>query len=448
MTGPVDALLARMAQFAQRTALIQQDGRPVSYAEVRERVAGEAADLSGFGIAGGDVVALVGEFDVRSIAREVALWQLGCTVALLPASAPDIGELLSTAQAQWMVRGAACEPVCTDRAKQPHPLLAQLRAAQAPGLVLFTSGLTGRPKAVLHDVARFLAPYERADKGHVTIGLLLFDHVAGQDTAFYTLHAGGTLVALADRRAETVSRAIFDHGAEVLPASPSFLRLLCLDAGRQQARLGSLRIVTYGSEPMDESTLARLRAILPEVRFIQKYGTSEFSVVPARTRSDDGLWLEFDRSRVGIRVEDGLLWIKAPTTMIGYLGDEASPIRDGWICTGDSVMVEGPWIRILGRASEIINVGGEKLFPAEVEDVIRTLPEIEAVKAFGADHPLLGKVVAVEVRAHDRDADPVALRKRVRAHCAAQLPRYKVPVKIDVTAAALVSERQKTTRAR
>lgn len=439
----VSGLLERFEGFADRTALIEADGRSVSYAELLSAIGQTEARFDQIGLAAGEVVALKADYNAHSIANLFAALGQGAIVALLPANGEADERLIVLSQASYLVDGEEVSRVRREDI-EPHPQLETLRQSGAPGLIIFTSGTSGEPKAVLHDAERFLRRFSDAAKAHTTIGFLLFDHIAGLDTASYTLAAGGTLVALPDRRATTVREAIARTSAEVLPASPSFLRLLCLDAEAVND-LKSLRTVTYGSEPMDAATLERLQAMLPDAKLIQKFGTSEFGVVPARTRPGDGRFIELDESKVAIKVEDGMLQVRAPTAMIGYLGEEKPSVIDGWISTGDAVQMDGRWMRILGRRSEIINVGGEKVYPQEIEDVVRELPEVREVIVRGDPHPLLGKVIAAKIRTVD-GADAASVRKAVRKHCSARLARYKVPVTIELTETALTGERQKLLR--
>ena len=439
----VSGLLQRFDSYAERTALIEASGAEVSFAELVSAVEAAAGRLSQAGLASGDVVALQADYDSASIANLLASLQAGAIVALLPAARDPDSALLELCQAQLVISGEEVADL-PGAGEPPHPQLETLRERGASGLIIFTSGTSGQPKAVLHDAERFVARFDDAAKAHATIGFLLFDHIAGLDTACYTLAAGGTLIALADRRAMTVRQVIASHNVEVLPASPSFLRLLCLDEDAAND-LQSLRTITYGSEPMDAATLERLQTMLPDARLTQKFGTSEFGVVPARTKPDDGRFIELDDSKVGIRIEDGMLHVHAPTAMIGYLGEETPSVVDGWISTGDSVEQDGPWIRIIGRKSELINVGGEKVYPAEIEDVIREVDNVREVVVRGDPHPLLGKVIAARIRTNE-GIDAATVRKAVRKHCSARLERYKVPVTYELTEQALTGERQKLLR--
>jgi acyl-coenzyme A synthetase/AMP-(fatty) acid ligase len=329
----------------------------------------------------------------------------------------------------------------TRDAGQPHALLLQLAASGDGGIVLLTSGSTGRPKAALQSTERFLRKFEKPGRSLRTLAFLVFDHVAGLDTLLYTLANGGALVLVRQRQPDTIVSIIQRAGVEVLPASPSFLRLLCMNGA---PAMPTLRVITYGSEPMDEQTLNWLNARFPDVQITQKYGTTETGSPRTISRGSDSLWLKFRPGEIQTRVVDGILWLKGDSTILGYLNAAAPVDADGWYCTGDLVDVDGEWIRFRGRDSDTINVGGEKVAPAEVEQTILELAFVRSVCVSSEPHVLMGSIVVAQVELEG--LEPKVATREIRRHCRSRLAPFKVPVKIDVVAQGLVSERQKVTR--
>ncbi|HEV7266442.1 MAG TPA: long-chain fatty acid--CoA ligase [Falsiroseomonas sp.] len=448
MTGGsrLERLLHAMSERGDRRALLAED-RAHSYGDLLRRVQEAAAVLASHGILPGQVIGLQADFSPAAIALALALFRHGVVVAFVSPSNADPQAVLRGACADGLFTCSG-DGATTFRQLQPapeHPLLEGLRRQGRSGFVVFTTGTSGRPKAVLHDLDRFLASYDRPMKPLTTLAFLLLDHIAGLDTLFYTLHAGGALVLTADRKPRAVLDLIARWSVEVLPVSPSFLKLLCMSYPEDGPDLSSLRIITFGSEPMDPATLKRVEQIFPNVRLSQKYGASEFGAPTARTRDGEGLWISLESETVKVRVRDGVLWLNAPTTMLGYLNADAPATEDGWICTGDMVEQDGHWLRILGRKSDVINVGGEKVLPSEVEAVINELPEVAEVAVSGEPHPILGNIVTASIRMA-AGCDEASLRTLVRRHCLSRLARFKVPVKIAATTHSLTNERQKTIR--
>jgi acyl-CoA synthetase (AMP-forming)/AMP-acid ligase II len=131
--------------------------------------------------------------------------------------------------------------------------------------------------------------------------------------------------------------------------------------------------------------------------------------------------------------------------MLGYLNAPSPFTADGWFMTGDAVEQDGEYFRILGRASDLINVGGRKVYPAEVEAVVAEVENVKDVSVSGEAHPFTGQVVVARVTL-ERPEDPKAVELRVRAHCRAKLAPYMVPAKVVVAEGALTTERDKKVR--
>jgi acyl-CoA synthetase (AMP-forming)/AMP-acid ligase II len=113
--------------------------------------------------------------------------------------------------------------------------------------------------------------------------------------------------------------------------------------------------------------------------------------------------------------------------------------------TGDAVEVDGEYIKILGRKSELINVGGEKVYPAEVESVLQLMDGVVDVAVHGERHPITGNIVVARVQL-EKPEELSDFRKRLRAFCQDRLPRFAVPQKIVISESAIHGERFKKIR--
>jgi acyl-CoA synthetase (AMP-forming)/AMP-acid ligase II len=314
-----------------------------------------------------------------------------------------------------------------------HPLLQQLKEREAPGLILFSSGSTGESKASVLNFDRLLAKFEAVRPAYRTLVFLLLDHIGGINTLFHGLCHGGTTVTVRARSPDAVCAAIAAHRIQLLPTTPTFLRLLLIADCMAQHDLSSLDLITYGTEPMPPSTLAAARQALPWVRFMQTYGLSELGILPTQSRDSGSVWLKLGSAGFEHRIVDGILWIRSPSAMLGYLNAPSPFDADGWFNTQDLVASEGEYIRILGRKSELINVGGQKVHPTEVENVLLELDNVKDVTVHGRPNPVTGEVVAARITTRVPE-DVEGLRRRVRQHCLARLERYKMPAVIDVVA--------------
>ena len=344
----------------------------------------------------------------------------GACVALLPQYAAADANYANSGRLAYRLVVDADDSGDVQRLAAPedHHLLKSLRDAGNPGLILFSSGSSGEPKAVLHDLNRFLTKFEKPGKRLVTYGFLVFDHVAGQDTMLYTMNAGGTLVTSPTRRPSAVAKMVEQHavsGAAGLSnvSQPDVDERRARRVRSVQSRYHHLRFRA------DESRRSRgLARALPGARIIQKYGTSEFGAIRSQSKSNTSLYINIKQDETQAQVRDGILWIRSPSTMLGYLNAEAEFDEDGWICTGDMVEQDGDWLRILGRASDLINVGGEKVIPSEVESCIVELDFISDATVRGEANPLMGTIVAADVvTTAQRDvSDPKVKRAVVKRY--------------------------------
>ncbi len=309
-------------------------------------------------------------------------------------------------------------------------LLSQLRARGHPGLILATGGTTGAPKLVLHDLTILLAQIPvRTGRPRRMLPLMHFDHIGGLDMAWRALAGGQTLVAPpALLTPEAVAQMIARHRVEVLPATPSFLNLLLLSESAGAYDLDSLRIVPYGAEPMPDGLLARLRTRLPAVEFIQKFGTSETGAMPGLAGEMGRL--QFDQgSGFGWKILDGELWIRSPARALGYLSGESHGFEpDGWFRTGDLAEELPPdgALRILGRRSELINVGGEKVLPRVVEEMLLAHPLVADCRVFAQANAVLGQVVAADVVWQGTGDDALEVKRQLHAFGASS-PKCHMP---------------------
>jgi len=324
-------------------------------------------------------------------------------------------------------------------------LIDQLTARGHAGLILFSSGTTGEPKGMLHDLDALLARYRevrpRTDR---TIQLLLADHIGGLDSAFRTLFAGSTLVVPAARSAESVAQAVEQYSVNILPASPTFLNLMLLAQIPERFDCSSLEVIAYGAEPMPAILLGRLVKAFPDASLQQKFGTSETGAVRIKSQREDSLFFQIADAGVEWRVEQGELWLKTSSRILGYLNaDESSLEVDGWYRTGDLVEEgEGAYLRIIGRQSQLINVGGQKVHPAEVEKVLEELEGVEACTVFASPAPVTGSMVACQI-VSSLDLDVRGWKRLIRNHCRGQLANWKIPAAVELSDQLTMTDRLK-----
>jgi len=428
-------LLERMEQWAERPAIVWND-QAHTYGELRARVQSWADELARHDVGPGQVVTLEGDYSPNAVALLLALIDRDSVVVPLTKSVEaHREEFLAVAEVQLVISLDEQDGWRIERRPVPveNPLTRSLIDGGNPGLVLFSSGSTGKSKAALHNFSPLLEKFKLPRHSRVTLTFLLLDHIGGINTLFYTLANGGAVVAVRSRDPEVVCRAIAAHKVQSLPTSPTFLNLLLISEAYNRHNLSSLELITYGTEVMPESTLRRLHAIFPAVQLLQTYGLSELGILRSKSKDSSSLWVKVGGEGFETKIVDNLLWIRAQSAMLGYLNAPSPFDADGWMNTQDVVEVEGEYIRILGRRSEIINVGGQKVYPAEVESVLLQMPNVRDAAVLGEANPITGQIVTARFNLFEPEV-PAEFKRRVRAFCKDRLASFKVPVKIIITA--------------
>jgi acyl-coenzyme A synthetase/AMP-(fatty) acid ligase len=446
----IDFLLERFAEDRGADALVW-GGRTFDYGWLLDRIGHFGSELAARGVAPQSVVLLEADYSPNALALLLALVQnRSIIVPLAEASRAHREECADVAQAEWEFRLSADDEVELRRfdREASHPLYRRLRAEHHPALVLFSSGSAGPRKAAVHDFVRLLEKYKTRRRNLRTLAFLQYDHIGGVDTLLYSLSNASCLVTVDDRRPDTVCAAVEDHRVEVLPVSPSFLNLLILSQAYERYDLRSLKVITYGAEIMPESTLRRCHALFPTLELLQKFGTTEVGTLRSKSRSSDSTWLKMGGEGFQVRVMDGVLQIKARSAILGYLNAPDPFTRDGWFITGDLVEMDGEYMLVLGRESDVINVGGEKVIPAEVENVIQELEGVVEAAVHGEPNPILGNIVCARVSlvTAPPPSDEDSVVRRIKAHCRRRLERHKVPVKITLVEETLHTDRFKKSR--
>jgi acyl-CoA synthetase (AMP-forming)/AMP-acid ligase II len=279
----------------------------------------------------------------------------------------------------------------------------------------------------------------------VTLTFLMIDHIGGINTLFHVLSNAGTMVVSPSRDPHVVCATIAEQKVELLPTSPTFLNLLLLSEAHDHFDLSSLKLITYGTEMMPKRTLERISELLPHVTLQQTYGLSEVGILRSKSERSDSLWVRVGGEGYEIKVKDGTLWIKAQSAMMGYLNAPSPFDADGWLNTGDLVEVQGEYVRFLGRATEIINVGGQKVYPAEVENVLMEIPNVRDVTVSSAPNPITGQIVIARFNLIEPE-DFAAFKKRVREYCRERMEPFKIPARMEIVRNNQFSDRFKKMR--
>ena len=446
----IDTLISRFRGTGDLPALAWR-GELTSFAELADRIEELEQSLETSGIRAGDTVVLVADYSVSSVALVIALTRLRTVIVpVLPPALKRMTPQLEKTDPSWTIEVDDTGGLSIkhwNEGRNTHELIDRVRARTAAGLVLFTSGSSGKPKGVVHNFSQLLEKFRVRRPALVTLNFLLFDHWGGLNTLFHGLSNQSLVVLPENRTPDSICHLLEQHNVELLPATPTFLNMLLISQAWKGRKFPCLRIISYGAEPMPASTLAGLRQAFPSVELRQTYGLIELGVLRAKSKDNDSLWVKLGGKGYDLRVVDDILQIKADAAMLGYIDADSPFTEDGYFITGDRVEVDGDYFRILGRASDLINVGGEKVFPAEVETVLLSCSNVRDAVVYGEAHPMMGRIVCAEVMLVE-DEPEKEVRVRLKKACREKLEGYKVPVKIKVVSDGLYSDRMKKVRTR
>ena len=442
----INFLLDSFQQNTEKEAIVWKD-QSFNYQWLIEKLADWYDHLIDLEIKQGALVVIEADFSPNAISLFLALIKHNCLIMPIHYSTKNQECMKEIGQAEFLFKVDAEDQVTSTPLSQKacHEYYEKLRKRNHPGLILFSSGTSGEPKGAVHDFVNLLEKFKKKRTSLKIINFLLFDHWGGLNTMFHTLSNAGTVFTLNKRSPDAVCDFIEKYGIEVLPTSPTFIGFLLLSGAYKRYDLSSLKTISYGTEPMPESTLQKLNDVFSSVNLLQTYGLIEVGVLRSKSKSSNSLWVKVGGEGYQTRIVDDLLEIKANSTMLGYLNAPNPFTEDGWYQTGDSVEVDGEYIKILGRKSEMINVGGEKVYPAEIESVIQELVNISDVTAYSEKNPITGQIVCVRIRLN-HDENHKDLKKRVKAYCRDKMSSYKVPVKIEIMTEKLHNERFKKIR--
>ena len=391
-----------------------------------------------------NAIAIVDNFSDELNLDSIAMILAGIEKSLIIAPINDDSELeykLKSGEINFIFQNCKIKKI--NEIKNKNSLFNKLE--KNSGLIIFSSGSTGNPKAILHNLDLLLSKYiNKKNKKINVLASLLFDHIGGLNTMFSTFCMGGSLIIPKSRKDPyEIARLIEEFNINLLPTSPTLLNLLLISGAYQRYNLDSLKLITYGTESMSESLLNRLKKTFPKVRFKQSFGTSEIGI--ASSNGD----LLINITDMDFKIINNELFIKSPTQSIGYLNASNEVFKDGYFPTGDIVNVisknNKEYLHIVGRKKDLINIGGEKVLPQEIENTLLEMPSIKDCLVYGESNPITGESISVKI-VSDLNLNNMELKKEIRKFCKDKLAPYKIPTKVVIVDSINATNRGKKQR--
>jgi acyl-CoA synthetase (AMP-forming)/AMP-acid ligase II len=301
--------------------------------------------------------------------------------------------------------------------------------------VIYTSGTTGEPKAVSHTLES-LSRAVRPSDGSRVWGLLYDPHrLAGLAVVLQALASESLLV---ESRRESIGDRVASlraAGVTALSATPTLWRQILQTGAIEDWNLAR---ITLGGEVSDQRLLDALASAFPQARITHIFAASETGVAFSVGDGKEGFpssYLTTPPRGTALEIRDGILWVHSPSSSL------ASP--DGFASTGDVVEIHGDRVTFAGRESGMVNVGGMKVYPEQVEVIIREHPSVAEAVVYSKSNPFSGNVLLAKVilRSPD-DRAPASIRRWV----AEKLPAPMVPAQVLVVNALKGSTNGKVVR--
>jgi acyl-coenzyme A synthetase/AMP-(fatty) acid ligase len=299
--------------------------------------------------------------------------------------------------------------------------------------VLMTSGTTGDPKMVVHTLATLTRaiPSRSAVSGLETWATFYDIRRYGGLQVFLRACAGNGSLTLrgADESLESFLPRAKANGVTHISGTPAHWRLVLMNAARGRFDPEYVRL---SGEIADDSLLRALSALYPRARVVHAFASTEAGVVLEIEDGQAGFPAElFERGAgdVALKLVDGSLRVRSGGAALRYLGANPPSLRDadGYVDTGDFIRLSGERCFFAGRRGGIINIGGSKVHPEEVEAIINRHASVRASLVKARGNPITGSLVVAEVVLKQGVAETPNLSEEIIAACLEDLAPYKVP---------------------
>ena len=451
----IDYLENNSKWYPDKIAIIFEN-EEISYKELYDLVQNWSTFISELNI---EVISLISENSISFIIAYLGIIKSGKIVHIVP---PEISEMnldnqLKSANSQLIICSTNVFEYISKYSKIQIKILKfsdiksslkmnkiSLKENQIAHLI-FTSGSTSTPKGVgiSHTMLEFttknivdILNYTSSD---IDILPLPLYHSFGLGCVYTSITVGSTIILHKDAsNLQHLLDSIKKYNATTFAAIPATLtKFLKFENSDLKEKFLNIRLVITNSTTVPKNTIQSFREILKNGNLATYYGLTEasrstFMIFQEDASRDDSVGRP--ASGVSIKIDENSnneILIKGRNVISKYWKNENADdnIKDGWLRTGDTGFLDdGNYLFLKGRKDDIINIGGEKVIPFEIEEIVRQIPEVTDVVAFGIENEIFGQVIKLNVvKSNESELD----KSKILIHCIKNLEKFKIPAKID-----------------
>ena len=298
--------------------------------------------------------------------------------------------------------------------------------------ILLTSGTTGQPKMAIHTLASLAGPLEDGVVATGAVWSTFYDvrRYGGLQMLLRALLGGGSMILsdAAESPTDFLTRA-GKHGVTHISGTPSHWRRALMSPAANAINPCYVRL---SGEIADQAILDSLRRAYPKANIAHAYATTEAGVgfdVRDGKAGFPASYIGNPNLKAELKVEGGTLHLRSSRIASGYIG-RALTGSDGFVDTGDLVKKRDDRYYFAGRKEGVINVGGQKVYPEEVEAVITQHPAIQMARVWGRKSPITGSLVAADILLREPTTTLADIRSGLIELCRSHLAAWKVPVSL------------------
>ncbi len=448
----IDNLKNNSEKFPNKIAIIFEDQK-ISYKELYDQVEKISLKINELDV---EVISLISENSILFIITYLGIIKSGRIIHIVP---PEISEInfynqIQLSQSQTIICSENIFDNILKFSKVNIPILkiSQLKQQlknkenylkqNLIAHLIFTSGTTSIPKGVgiTHNMLNFttknIIDVLGYSSGDIDILPLPLYHSFGLGCVYTSLTVGSTIILHKDAsNLENLLNSIKKYNATTFAAIPAtlikFLKSKNLDLVNY---FFNIRLIITNSTSIPKDTVQHYKEILENGNLATYYGLTEasrstFMIFQKNSSRDESVGKS--APGVSIKIDNDEILIKGENVISKYWKNESANknIIDGWLKTGDTGFLDDEnYLFLKGRKDDIINIGGEKVLPFEIEEIVKQIPDVIEVAAFGIKNEIFGQVIKLHiVKSKESNMD----KSKILIHCIKNLEKFKIPNKID-----------------